>query len=198
MSFAPDWTLLVQDLLSPPGTRLSETTPALISYHLGTTNAADKHKLTTLIQAISTSPSLWHSQPVTSSRILGQNELPLELVQSIFNATRNGLLYRVGEISKEKGTGWGGQRELGKWLRVVLDGISQSGARVSQRVVIVGGLLNGLQQVKQRRDKLHVGGSSMTGLVENEMVKLFAPYLREADGELSRHVEVRSWIRHCD
>jgi len=176
MSLSPDWTVLVQDLLSPAGTSLPSATPALISYHLATTTHSDSDKLATLIHAICTSPSLWHAHPAaplaqsTTSPGAGGSELPLELVRSVFNTTRNGTLYRVDEIKREHGSGWSGQRQLGRWLRVVVDSVAGSGARAEVRAVVVGAVLNGLQDVKARRDKMHVGGESMIGLVEKEFV----------------------------
>lgn len=181
MSFAPDWTVLVQDLLSPAGTRLGETTLALISYHLGTTSAAEQSKLSTLLTTISTSPSLWNGHAtasVAASSTLG-DQLPLELVQSVFNATRNGLLYKVEQIKKDKRSAWSGQRELGKWLRVVMDAMRQNGARSVVKLVVASGVLSGLQQVKLQRDKLYVGGASMTGLVEKEVVGYWTKYFTQ-------------------
>lgn len=183
MSYAPDWTLLVQDLLSPAGTQLADNTSALISYHLGTTKSTEHDKLATLARTITASPSLWHSTPYEPSPGLSPGELPLEVVQLVFNATRNGLLYRIEQIKQDQGSGWSGQRELGRWLKVVLESVRESGAGVNTSLVVVGGILSGLQQTKLQKDKMYVGGGSMTGLVEKKGIEIWGEYLGGLDGQ---------------
>lgn len=168
MSAGPDWTLLVQDLLSPASANAvnPSTTPSLISYHLGTTPPSDNHKLATLISAVSTSPGLW---PPTGP-------LPLELSQAVLGSFRNGMLYRLEQVSSESGSGWIGQRQLGKWLAAVVQSVESTG-RAEVRLVLLSGLLVGLQQLKQSRNKFRVDGQSLTGVVEDAVVNAWADYL---------------------
>ena len=175
MSSIPDASILIQDLLSPRTTQLDSTTPALIAYHLSTLPLSPATTLTTLVQCLATSPSLWRGQATYSN---GNNWEPLNFLRAreVYEALRNGVLYRAGEITREIGTGWRARRKFSQFLDAYCAGIDSSIIHPQVRLILAGAALGGLQLVKQRRDKLYVGGSALLGRAEKEALAAWEGY----------------------
>lgn len=165
----PDITLLFQDLLSPPGTLLESTTPALITYYISTSPPA---LITALITYVATSPSLWNGQAqYDQARWEGLN---WARSKEVYDAVKNGILYRVGEIIKEVGTGWRARRHLSTFLEAFYEGLdSPTTTRTIHptiKLLITSAGLKGLQLIKLRKDKLFVGGTTHLGRAEQEVL----------------------------
>lgn len=167
----PDASILLQDLLSPASTKLPSTTPALITYHLSLL-PSNSPLLPSLLHYILVSPSLWRGQSTPSSSTPRWSALNFERGKDVFEAVRNGVFYRAGEVSKSVGDGWRGRRALGGFLDVLLAGME--GAEESHpaiKLLLNSAILAGLQAVKNRKDKLYVGGSGLLGKAEGEVIK---------------------------
>ena len=187
MSTIPDASILIQDLLSPRTTQLDSTTPALIAYHLSTLTLSPATVLTTLVQCIATSPSLWRGQATYSN---GNSWQPLNYprAKEVYEALRNGVLYRAGEISRGMGTGWRARRKFAQFLEGYYAGIDDSIIHPQVCLILASAALGGLQLVKQRKDKLFVGGSTLLGRAETEALAAWEGYFAAEKGD-----EVGGW-----
>lgn len=172
MSSPPDWTLLVQDLLSPAGTTLPGPVLALISYHLASLDANDTKATHTLVSSIVTSPSLWNGTASADSK----QAVPLEQAQAVLGAVRNGVLYRLGLIDERNRLAWWAQSELGKWIGVVIEAVREAGARREVALVVLSGLLAGLQQAKPTRQHQRVLSNACLRVAEDAVVSSWSGY----------------------
>lgn len=179
MAGIPDASMLLQDLLSPPSTQLSSTTPALISYHLSTLPLAPPTLLSAVVRTLTSSPSLWRGD---ASRT-GSGWTPLDWARAheVYDALRNGVVYRAGELTKEHGTGWTARRRYGAFLDAYF--VDVPGAHPTIRLLVASAALAGLQMVKQRRDKLYVGGSGLLQRAEQEVLRAWDGYFASAQDE---------------
>lgn len=190
----PDVTLLFQDLLSPSTTLLASTTPALITYHLSTLplTSSSTQLVTPLLRYLVTSPALWRGQAQQqSSASASQIWEPLNWSRGkeVYDAIRNGILYRVGEISKELGTGWRARRRLATFLDYFYAGLEDEGTggiHPTVQMLVKSAVLKGLQLVKLRKDKLYVGGTAHLGKAEAEVLKAWEEYARVQEWGTSR------------
>lgn len=187
MSAITDATLLIQDLLSPRTTQLASTTPALISYHLSTLPLAPPTLLVTLVQSLATSPSLWKGQATLHS----WEPLNYARAREVYEALKNGVLYRAGEISRELGTGWRARRRFGQFLEAFYEGLYNEEVHPAVRLILASAALRGLQLVKDRRDKLYVGGSGLMGRAEAEALKAWDVFLG-----IGSDAETVEWVGH--
>ncbi|KDE07512.1 hypothetical protein MVLG_02186 [Microbotryum lychnidis-dioicae p1A1 Lamole] len=210
----PDVSLLIQDLLSPPWTVLSSSTPQLITLHLSTLSLLDPATsalIPTLISCIASSPSLWRGQATASSsasswatwRTLNwtrANEVYTSLVQC--------CLYRASEIAKEHGTGWKARRTYAQFVELYLQGIrddqvgelaqDKSTTRTMRvhpvvRLLITSALLAALQSIKQRQDKLYVGGSALMGRAHDQVLAAWDEYFREEEQDARLGATAMEW-----
>lgn len=184
MENIPDATLLIQDLLSPAFTLLPSTTPALLSYHLAKLPLEQPHLdlLTSLVTYLTTSPALWRGQASPSSSAPRWSPLNFARAQEVFNALVQGWLYRAGELSAELGTGWRARRKYAAFLEAYMAGVNaeeEGQCHPVVRVLATSAALTALQSIKMRKDKLYVGGSSLMGRAEEEVLKAWVEYFRE-------------------
>lgn len=158
----PDLSLLIQDLLS--NSLLPSTTPALISYHLSTAPPAS---LTRLADVLATSYALWNraiNKPYST--------LDWKPATEIFEAVRNGIVYRASQLSTTTGTGYLGRRAFSQALDGLYQGIVSQDDAVNPfiRLLLTSGILAGVQAIKARRDKLYVGSRSILGNAEQQVL----------------------------
>ena len=179
MSGIPDATLLIQDLLSPPSTQLAATTPALISYHLSTLELLPPTLLTAVLETLSTSPSLWRGNASRGAE--GWPTLNWARAKEVYDAVRNGVVYRAGELTKAHGTGWTARRRFSAFFDAYFSGVNADiDAHPVIRLLLASAALAGLQIVKGRRDKLYVGGSPLMGRAEREVLGAWDVYFASA------------------
>lgn len=190
MSAIPDATVLLQDLLSPRSTQLNSTTPALIAYHLSTLTLSPATLLSTLVQCISTSPSLWRGQG-TYSNAHPWEPLNWPRAKEVYESVRNGVLYRAGEIATELGTGWRARRRFGQFLDAYYAGLDVDIVHPAIRLLLHSAALAGLQLVKQRKDKLYVGGTNLLGRAEEQALLSWEGYFAD-----TRRGSVGEWSGH--
>lgn len=178
----PDVTLLFQDLLSPATTLLESTTPALITYHLSTLPATSSTQLvTSLVRYVATSPALWRGQAQYAE---GWHPLNWTRGREVYDAVKNGLLYRVGELSTEVGTGWRARRRLSQYLDSLYAGLALEYLHPTIRLLLVSAVLKGLQLVKLRKDKLYVGGTAHLGRAETQSLLAWEGYFEAVQSQL--------------
>lgn len=175
-SVIPDVSVLLQDLLSPPSTPLASTTPALIAYHLSTIALTTPTLLSTLLRYLSVSPSLWRGQ-ASLTHAGDWAALNWPRAQEVYEAVRNGVLYRAGEITKELGTGWRARRRYAAFVHAYFEGVNaEEECHPTIRLLLANAALAGLQIIKARKDKLYVGGSGLMGRAEKEVLHTWGGY----------------------
>ncbi|KAL8279383.1 hypothetical protein RQP46_008195 [Phenoliferia psychrophenolica] len=181
MAGIPDATLLIQDLLSPASTALAAATPALISYHLSTLALAPPTLLTAVVETLTTSPSLWRGNATRSSLDGGWPTLNWARAKEVFDAVRNGVVYRAGELTKQHGTGWTARRRFSTFFDAYFAGVNADpDAHPAVRLLLASAALAALQIIKGRKDKLYVGGSSLIGRNEKEVLEAWDAYFGAA------------------
>lgn len=182
MAGIPDATLLIQDLLSPPSTVLGSTTPGLISYHLSTLALAPPSLLSAVVQTVATSPSLWRGRGLRTGD--GWATLDWQRAHEVFVALRNGVVYRAGELTRQHGTGWTARRKFAHFLDQYYTGLALApDAHPTIALLVATAALAALQAVKQRRDKLYVGGSALLQRAESETLAAWDTYFAAAQDE---------------
>lgn len=189
MAQIPDVTVLIQDLLSPSSVALPSTTPQLISYHLSTTSLDEPTSIqivTSLVSYIITSPALWRGQANKSS-LQWSRAIDFERARQVYTALLQGCLYRAGEITRQHGTGWSARRKFATFLDAYCAGFTPTSELPANschptiRVLAASAALQAMQAIKMRKDKLYVGGSSLMGRAEEEVIAAWQDYFREWD-----------------
>lgn len=197
----PTLSNLIQDLLSPSSITLPPTTTTLITYHLTYIPFSQSTNLTTLAYYLATSPSLWKGcgTPSASSESGkeddGWKEVEGNTAREVYASIRNGVLYRCTQISRES-TSWTGRRHFASFLEALLAGYTPaplvesssdsnsdssniaSGGEIHPtiRLIISSAILSALQAIKSNKEKLYVGGSSLMGRMESEVIGAWQAY----------------------
>ncbi|SCV71125.1 BQ2448_2713 [Microbotryum intermedium] len=209
----PDASLLIQDLLSPPWTVLSSSTPQLITLHLSTLSLLDPATsalIPTIISCIASSPSLWRGQATASSSASSSatwRRLNWTRANEVYTSLVQGCLYRASEITKEHGTGWKARRTYAQFVDLYLQGVqddevgelAQSKPTTTTRVhpvvrlLITSALLVALQSIKQRQDKLYVGGRALMGRAHDQVLAAWDEYFREEEQDARLGATAMEW-----
>lgn len=193
-----DITILIQDLLSNSNTKLPSNILNLISFHLSNSNYNNNLNsnnggnsiLSNLVTYIVTSPSLWNgnSLPNQDDKTTRKwNKLNFNYSLEIYNSILNGILFRSILIKKEfNSTGFTARREFILFLNqfylslnLNLNSNTKQEINPIIKLIIISACLNSLQILKQRKDKLFIGGKNLLGRAEFELLKSWEEFFKE-------------------